>query len=641
MIPAIGRMNDRSPSPAGRRARSPWTWVPSLYLAEGIPYVVVMTVSVIFYKRMGISNTEIALYTSWLYLPWVIKPLWSPVVDLLKTRRAWIVAMQLLIGAGLAGVALSIPLPGYFQWTLAFLWLLAFSSATHDIAADGFYMLGLDDHQQTFFTGVRSTFYRLAMIAGQGLLVMLAGAIESRSGLPPITLEVHAHPNAPPLDRFRPDQLPPVVPADRLHWVALPNGRPSSTLDLDLAQRPAAEVQSLLAEVRAWNRAQGFLPPESPHAAPPAIPAAPSWWARNVSTPLGHWIRARFGEAAPATPADGLAPNLGVIYFHLSRPPGREVVLNFSWLRGDKSLSLAEGARLIFDDRNWNRPAAALIQLDPKLREPTTATFQGRSGNLPLAWTLTFAALAALFAALCAWHAWVLPRTPADRPGTAGALGDFLRQFLRAFATFFRKPKILTLLAFLLLYRFAEAQLVKLVTPFLLDPREAGGLGLTTGQVGFVYGTVGILALTAGGLLGGWAASRQGLKFWIWPMILVINLPDLVFVFLAQTQPDSLAVITACVAVEQLGYGFGFTAYMLYMLYIARGDHQTAHFAICTGFMALGMMIPGMFSGWLQDLIGYRHFFIWVMLATLPGFLVVRFIPLDAEFGRRRPPSAP
>jgi PAT family beta-lactamase induction signal transducer AmpG len=229
----------------------------------------------------------------------------------------------------------------------------------------------------------------------------------------------------------------------------------------------------------------------------------------------------------------------------------------------------------------------------------------------------------------------VLPYPESDRPGEARNIPAFLKEFFRTFGAFFRKPGIAPMLLFLLFYRFGEAQLVRMVAPFLLDAREVGGLGLTTGQVGWVYGTVGVIALTCGGLLGGFVVSRRGLKFWLWPMVFIIHVPDAAFIYLAYAQPDSLNVISAMVALEQFGYGFGFTAYMLYMIYIARGPHQTAHYALCTGFMALGMMIPGMWSGWLQELIGYQHFFVWVILATIPSFLVVLLIPLDAEFGRK------
>ena len=417
--------------------RRPWAWVPSLYFAEGIPYVVVMIVSVTLYKRMGVSNADIALYTSWLYLPWVIKPLWSPVVDLLKTRRAWIVTMQLLIGAGLAGVALTLPGPDFFRWSLAFLWLLAFASATHDIAADGFYMLGLDPRRQAWFVGVRSTFYRLAMIAGQGLLVMLAGALETRTG------------------------------------------------------------------------------------------------------------------------------------------------------------------------------------------------------DVPLAWSLTFYLVAGLFVGFAVWHQATLPRPAGDRRRTGVTLAGLVAGFVETFVSFFRKPGIVAILAFLLLYRFAEAQLVKMASPFLLDTVADGGLGLGTTQVGFVYGTVGVAALTVGGLLGGFLVARHGLRFWLWWTVAAINLPNAAYLFLAWTQPEAFWVVNAAVAVEQFGYGFGFTAYMLYMIQVAEGEHETAHFAICTGFMALGMMLPGMFSGWLQELLGYRDFFTWVLLATLPSFVVAALIPLKAGFGRK------
>jgi PAT family beta-lactamase induction signal transducer AmpG len=431
---AVDRMND-----AELRPRSPWMWIPSLYLAEGLPYVVVMTVSVIMYKGFGVSNTEIALYTSWLYLPWVIKPLWSPVVDLLGTRRRWIWAMQLLIGGGLAGVALAVPVPHFLRWTLACFWLLAFNSATHDIAADGFYMLATREGEQAFFVGVRSMFYRIATIAGQGLLVMLAG------------------------------------------------------------------------------------------------------------------------------------------------------------------------------------------------------TIQTRTGNLRLAWSVSMGVLAASFILFGLWHRLVLPRPASDRPGEMQQVPVFVREFLGTFGSFFRKPRIVVLMMFLLLYRLGEAQLVKMASPFLLDARAQGGLALTTTEVGLIYGTIGILALTLGGVVGGWMISRDGLKAWLWPMLFAIHVPDAAFVYLAYTQPSNLLLVQLCIAAEQFGYGFGFTAYLMYMMRIARGEHQTAHYAICTGFMALGMMIPGMWSGWLEDHIGYRHFFSWVILATVPSFLVAMWLPLEAEFGKRGP----
>ncbi len=420
--------------------RAPWAWIPSLYLAEGLPYVLVMSVSVILYKDLGVSNTDIGVYTSLLYLPWVVKPLWSPVVDLLGTRRRWAWTMQLLMGAGLAGVALTVPLPSFFTWTLAWFWLLALGSATHDIAADGFYMLGANAHEQAKYVGIRSLFYRVAMITGQGLLVMLAGKLEERLGVP------HA-------------------------------------------------------------------------------------------------------------------------------------------------------------------------------------------------WAVTFGLIAAVMALFGLWHRFILPRPDSDRPGGAERIPQFVGEFFATFRAFFGRPRIGALLLFLLLFRLGEAQLAKMAPPFLLDGRGAGGLGLTTAQVGYVYGTIGIAALALGGILGGWAASRHGLKAWLWPMMIAINLPDLVYVWLAYVQPHDFAAVQACVAVEQFGYGFGFTAYLLYMMYASRGPHATAHYAICTGFMALGMMLPGMWSGWLQDHIGYRHFF-WIVLAsTAPGFLVAAFLPLEAGFGRRAAPD--
>ena len=418
--------------------RNPWLWVPSIYLAEGLPYVVVMTVSVIMYKRLEISNTEIALYTSWLYLPWVIKPFWSPFVDLLKTKRFWIIIMQLFIGAGLAGVAFTLSTEKFFQYTLAFFWLLAFSSATHDIAADGFYMLGLKQHQQAYFVGIRSTFYRIAMLAGQGLLVILAGHLEETSGK---------------------------------------------------------------------------------------------------------------------------------IYF---------------------------------------------------------------------AWQITFLLMTVLFFLFFIYHLFILPHPKSDSRREKVKLQHFVAEFLGTFVSFFKKKEIILIIFFILLYRLAEAQLVKMASPFLLDSKAVGGLGLSTSEVGFVYGTVGIIALSLGGILGGIAASRHGLKFWIWWMLLAINLPDLVYVYLAATQTSNFILINTCVAVEQFGYGFGFTAFMLYLIYVSEGEYKTAHFAIATGLMALGMMLPGMISGWIQEQVGYLNFFIWVCISTIPAFVITKFITIDPAFGKKK-----
>ena len=414
--------------------RSAWWWIPTLYFGQGVPYVVVMSLSVIMYKNLGISNTDIALYTSWLYLPWVIKPLWSPVVDMFRTKRLWIVALQLVIGASLALVALTLPMPHFFQITLAVFWLMAFSSATHDIAADGYYMLALKQHEQAAFVGVRSTFYRIAMIAGQGGLVLLAG----------------------------------------------------------------------------------------------------------------------------------------------------------------------------------------------RLTEQT--------GNATMAWSIVFFILAALFVTLFVYHHFVLPRPASD---VAVRDGNAYQTFLLTFVSFFQRKDIFVVLAFLLLFRLGEAQALKMVAPFLLDPIAKGGLGLTTSDVGLVYGTVGVLALTIGGILGGFAISRIGLKKWLWPMMLSVHLPNLAFVFLAYTQPTNVVVIAAAIAIEQFGYGFGFAAYLVFMIMTADGKHKTAHYAICTGFMALGMMLPGMASGWIQERLGYSHFFVWVCIATLPSLVAAWFVKIDPQFGKK------
>ena len=425
---------------AAAKKTSPWSWVPTLYVAEGLPYALVTAVSVVVYKNLDVSNATIAFWSGLLGLPWVIKPLWSPVVDLLKTRRLWIWTMQLFIGAVLAGVALALPLPHFFQVTLALFWLVAFASATHDIAADGFYLLALNEGDQALFSGVRNTFYRVANIAAQGGLVIFAGEI------------------------------------------------------------------------------------------------------------------------------------------------------------------------------------------------------QQRTGSFATAWMLAFVLAAGMLLALGIYHRRLLPRPADELAGRAVSAEKFSASFVETFVAFFQKPKIITLLAFILLYRLGEAQLLPVAKLFLLDPRANGGLALTDAQFGWIYGTFGVSALLIGGLLGGFVVSRRGLKFWLWPMLLAIHLPDAVFIWLASAQPQNLFAIGAGVAVEQFGYGFGFTAFMLYLIRIARGPHATAHYALCTGFMALGMMLPGLGSGWLQEQLGYKLFFVWVILATIPSFLVAMKIPLEPEFGKRQSP---
>ena len=420
------------------RQNRPWFWIPTLYFSEGLPYFTIVVLSTFMYKSFGLSNIEIAFYTAWFYLPWVIKPLWSPFVDLYRTKRFWVIAMQLILGAGLAGMAMVLPLDNYLKYSLVFFWLLAFSSATHDIAADGYYMQILDKGQQAFFVGIRSTFYRIAMITGQGLIVILAGKLEN-----------------------------------------------------------------------------------------------------------------------------------------------------------------------LYDVKT--------------------------------SWQLTMALLSIILIGVALYHALILPKEiVATEKFSSVTKQTPIKGYLEVFKSFFAKQHIGIFIAFILLYRLGEAQLTKIASLFMLDDRNVGGLGLSTEVVGFIYGTVGVAALVTGGILGGIMVSRHGLKAWIWWMALAINLPNMVYIYMAYLQPQNTILIQTLVALEQFGYGFGFTAFMMYLIYIAEGNFKTAHYAIATGFMAMGMMIPGMVSGWIQDKLGYPHFFIWVMIATLPAFYVITRIPLEKDFARAK-----
>lgn len=433
---------------------SPWAWVPTLYFAQGIPYFIVNNISVLMFAKMGVPNGEMALFTSLLYLPWTIKPFWSPFIDIIKTKRWWIISMQILMSIAFILLTLSIPKPdeatiaagttpiSMFTITLVLFIITAFASATHDIAADGFYMLALRQSDQAAFVGIRSTFYRLASIFGQGVLVAIAGAIELRYK------------------------------------------------------------------------------------------------------------------------------------------------------------------------------------------------------DIPLSWTITMLVTAVMFSLVTFYHLFAIPKPTSDKsvltPGTASAKAIF-QEFGRTFATYFTKPGVWLAIAFMLLYRLPEAFLIKMCMPFLVASKEAGGLELSTAEVGIVYGTIGVIFLTVGGILGGLFASHIGLKKSIWWMAGCMTLPCLTFVYLAIGQPDNLFAISTAIAIEQFGYGFGFTAYMLYMMYFSEGEFKTSHYAICTAFMALSMMIPGMFAGYLQEAVGYINFF-WIVILCCAATIVVTVFAdrkIDPTYGKK------
>lgn len=423
------------------KKRNPWSWIPTLYIAEGLPNVVVMTVAVVMYMQLGMTDTEIALYTGWLGLPWVIKPLWSPFVDLYKTKRWWVLAMQLLLGSSLAGVAFLLNAPFWFQGTMSFFFLMAFASATHDIAADGYYMMELDDHDQVWFVGIRNTFYRAAVIFGNGILIPLAGFMQ---------------------------------------------------------------------------------------------------------------------EA--------------------------------------------------FDNE-------------------TAYT-----------WSLVFYGLAGLFIAIWLYHSKVMPHADADRPHDTNAC-EILVGVTTAFKSFFQKLPPLQMIApmlFLLFYRFPEALMLKMSVTFLMRPNEEGGLGLSLQEFGLVSGTVGMIGLTLGGIMGGILAGRDGFKKWLWPMVCAITLPDIVYVYLSYSMTSNLFVVSTCLFIEQFGYGIGFTALTLYMLYFSKGAFQTSHYAFCTAISYLGLMLPGMVSGYMKDALGYRLFFVVVTALCVITFLVASLIKVDKDFGKKK-----
>jgi PAT family beta-lactamase induction signal transducer AmpG len=580
--------------------KSPWSWIPTLYFAEGLPYIIVTSLSVVMYKRFGISNADIAFYTSWLYLPWVIKPLWGPLVDFMRTKRIWILSTQLVIGAGLAGVALTIPIPDFFQFTLAFFWLLAFSSATHDIAADGFYMLALKESQQSYFVGIRNTFYRVAIISGQSLLVILAGQLEGAFSVGPAEFKVVANPNkffqeTIKVDSIGQKSLPGIMRV-------VPN---TAYLEISTKPKTKSEVNFYSNYAHRFNIMNGFI---------------------------------QDMDMIPDTASqDDLDGNVGIISFYLSKKPsqGSEYNVGLGFLEGNEGIKVIEGKTFKFTSENWNKPAFAVFQLDPSISKQSVAIFKIQSDRVTLAWVIILIFTGVIFILLFFYHRAVLPEPDNDRPARLIHHNSFIKEFFRTFFRFFEKKKIIISILFLLFFRFGEAQLTKMSALFMLDGRETGGLGLSLSELGFVN-AAGVLTLIIGGLLGGFLIAKKGLKYWLWPMLLAINLPHLLYVYMAYAMPTNIWIISVCVACEQLGYGFGFTAYIMYMIFISEGEYKTSHYAIATGFMALSMMIPGLFSGMIQEALGYKMFFLWIMLTIIPSIIILKFLPIEYSFGKKK-----
>lgn len=621
--------------------KSPWAWIPTLYFAQGLPYVAVMTISVIMYKRLGISNTDIALYTGWLYLPWVIKPFWSPFIDIIRTKRWWTISMQWILALTFAGVAFTIPTPFFFQLTLAVFWLMGFTSATHDIAADGFYMHALSEHEQSLYVGIRSTFYRIATVAGQGLLVIIAGLIETGTGLQPAQLSVTAAPDIPPVLSSIPSRFtqPVDTTGDPYFIYTTSQIKVSSIAPTEVNGIPfKTYAEAVRDSVKMLNAINGFIKNDNSKE-PSMTPIAPDG---NKESAFTVWLKKWFGENKETTsPDDNIANNIFVVGVRLNKMPQTDepIVLNVTHRNGDQSIKLEQNllsTRFEFTRDNWDKTAYLFFEIDHKIKEQTEATFIGASGNITFAWIVVFLSLSAFFFSVAVYHSWILPHPASDSHESTHSASEIMKEFVLTFVSFFKKEQIWIAIAFMLLYRLPEAQLVKLISPFLLDPIDKGGLGLSTGEVGLVYGTVGIIGLTIGGIIGGMVAARGGLKKWLWPMAWSMSLTCLTFIYLSYFPASSLLVINICVFIEQFGYGFGFTAYMLYLIYFSEGRHKTAHYAICTGFMALGMMLPGMAAGWLQETIGYRHFFIWTVICCVATIGVCAFVKIDPKFGLKQ-----
>lgn len=549
------------------KKRSPWAWVPTLYFYQGIPYSIVMITSGLIYKTMGISIASFAFWTSLLYLPWALKPIWSPYIDVVSTKRNWVVWTQLLLALAFVGAGLAMPLTVFYPVTIAVFALIAVSSASHDIAADGFYMYALDQHKQAFFVGIRSTFYRFAMLTALGLLPLVAGLIQKNTGLDPVTFQAQS------------------IPAESFTQIT------PSEIHID---RASGEPKILL-------------------------------FPGNIKVPLYESGVSDLDSA--------------VVYIALSAPPdeGETIVVNMARKSGSKDIDISkkQTGRFEFTSLNWNKPVAASIKAHHNLKESASSEFTITAGNIAFSWTVSLAVLGMVLLLLAMYNRFMLPHP--DEHNTREKIG--WNVYKEVFVSFFTKPGIVPALIFFLLYRLGEAQLVKVATPFLVDSRSAGGIGMTSAQYGIAYGTIGMLCLTMGGILGGIIASKYGLRKLIWFMALAMNIPISVYIFLSYTQPmPGELPIYLSIALEQFGYGFGFTAYMLYMLhFVGESKYKTAEFAIGTSLMALGMMLPGMISGTMKEALGYQHFFVYVILCSVPGIIAIKFLRIDPAFGIKKP----
>lgn len=634
-------------------------WIPTLYMAEGLPYVLALTVSTIMYTRLGVSLQEIGLWTSILGYAWVVKPLWGPLVDMYWTKRRWTVLMQILMGVALGGLALTLQAPWWWTGSLLILGVVALFSATHDIAADGFYMDALDEKQQSFYVGIRSTFYRISMIFGQGILLIIAGLIEQRTGPSPSEFVVQASPPgivasapaAPHTDGF-------LVFEPAVASVA-PGGQ--TTVSVTLKEQPTDE------RIVNLNRSNsGLLTTFFPFGAEYNVSLAdkknetlrftPENWnvpqqvAIGADKNLRESVNVSFKGSSGNIPLTwalcfggvGVLLTLFGVYHLLVLPRAVETRKDDAGERAPFWLAAGVMALLVAI------PVGVFMGMYYGLSQLMAASYlAGATGQAGLsAETSKFIKIGLIIFII--WGAFLVP---AVRQAFKDAFSSAARvsrvPFDEVFASFFARPGIARMVTFLLVYRLGEALLLKMSGPFLVKPVAEGGLGLSSAQYGLAYGTFGIVALTVGGILGGIVASRWGLKKWLFIMCLAINLPDAFYIYLAYYQPPEFWKVLLCVAGESFGYGFGFTAYMLYMLYIAgSGEHKTSHFALCTGFMALGVMLPGMISGDIANALvtshpeapnmGWVWYFVIVCIATIPGFLMLKKIPLDAEFGIRK-----
>lgn len=577
-----------------------WFWIPTLYIAEAIAFVIITSVSVIMYQNLEVSNSEIIFYTSMLYFPWLIKPFWSPLIDSLGTKRNWVLFTQFLLAISFLIIAFLIQLPDFFQFTIIAFWIVSFIAATHDIAVDGFYLVALKESYSSLFIGLRNSFYKIILISTATLVIVFSNQIEKIFSVSPAEFKVVANPNKFFEETIRVDSLQVKEKSGPLKLI-------SNTNYLEISTRPKTKDQVIFYTnfARNMNIMNGFV-----H--------------QSVLVPDTSQI-------------NDLTGNIGLIKFHLSKKPSDkdEFIISLKFVEGENKFKVIEGNILKFTSLNWNKPAFAVIQIDSSVTSKTIATFSAGVENFSFGWTITFGFLSLIFFLLFVFHKFILPYPTKDEALIERKNTTLGKEFFRSFARYFEKKKVIVIILFFILYLFSHSQITKVLAQFITDDKINGGLSFQSDIVRFIKG-ISAITFALGSLIAGFMIYKKGLKSLLMFFTFMMNISLAVYVYLSWFLPDNFWIVSILISFENLCYGFGFALIIIYMINVSEGDYPASHFAISFGFMSLGILLSELSSIIIKDALGYKYFFIWVLIATIPSFIFVKLIPIEYGFGKKK-----